>query len=281
MNSMGNGMTILEKVENHYSRGNLLQAIRAGLKRAGRSPGSVNVEDLGPVDEFHIGGRVATEAFLNQLGIAAHDHVLDVGCGLGGASRFAAQKYGCRVTGIDLTEEYVETGNVLCKWVELDDRVSLHNGDATSTHYPDSAFDKSYMLHVGMNIEDKQSLAIELFRILRPGGRLGIYDVMRAGDGALQFPVPWATNPEESAVATPDSYRDALEAAGFRIVSERDRSDFALEFFSQLKAQGAGDAPLGLHVLMGDSASQKVSNMIENVSRHLVAPVEIIAEKPA
>ena len=276
-------MTNTDMVATHYSHGGLLRAIRDGVERLGESPETVSVEDLGPVDEFHIGGRVATETFLGQLEIAAHDHVLDVGCGLGGASRFAAQEYGCRVTGIDLTDEYVTTGEEMNRWVGLDNLITLERGDATATPYPDGTFDKSFMMHVGMNIEDKQSLAMELHRILRPGGRLGIYDVMRVGNGALRFPVPWATSPEESAVSSPDAYRDSLEAAGFRVIAEHDRSAFALEFFSLLQARagGAESPPLGLHILMGDSAPEKVRNMIENVSQHRVAPVEIIVERPA
>jgi len=272
-----------DRVATHYSHGGLLGAIRDGVERLGESPETVSVEHLGPVDEFHIGGRVATETFLGQLEIAAHDHVLDVGCGLGGASRFAAQEYGCRVTGIDLTDEYVTTGEQMNRWVGLDNLITLERGDATATHYPDGTFDKSFMMHVGMNIEDKQSLAMELHRILRPGGRLGIYDVMRVGNGALRFPVPWATSPEESAVSSPDAYRDSLEAAGFRVIAEHNRSAFALEFFSQLQARADGEEspPLGLHILMGDSAPEKVGNMIENVSQHRVAPVEIIVERPA
>ena len=129
------------------------------------------VEDLAPVDEFHIGGRVATKEFLDQLEITADDRVLDIGCGLGGASRFTAQEYGCRVTGIDLTDEYVRTGEVLCAWVGLGHRVTLEQGDATATPYADGEFAKAYMLHVGMNIADKDALATELYRILRPALR--------------------------------------------------------------------------------------------------------------
>ena len=274
---------IADLVEAHYSHGNLLQAIHDGVQRLEKSPDTVSLEDLAPVDEFHIGGRIATEIFMDQLDITADDHVLDIGCGLGGASRFAAQQYGCRVTGIDLTDEYVETGTELTAWVGLDDLITLDSGDATATPYRDGSFDKSYMMHVGMNIADKRSLAMELFRVLRPGGRLGIYDVMRVGGGALQFPVPWATNPEESVVSFPDEYKMSLEEAGFRVVAENDRSEFALEFFSQLQAR-AGDGespPLGLHILMGDSAAEKVRNMIENVSQKRIAPVEIIVEKAA
>ena len=244
----------------------------------------MNVEDLGPVDEFHIGGRVATKSFLDSLDIAADDLVLDVDCGLGGASRFAAEQYGCRVSGIDLTLEYVKTGEVLCSWVGLGNRITFEQGDATATPYSEGAFDKSFMIHVGMNIANKQALASELHRVLRPGGRLGIYDVMRVSDGDLRFPVPWATTPEESNLSSPDEYKAALEAAGLRVIAERDRRSFALEFFSQLQARAAnagGPPPLGLHILMGNTAPEKIKNMIENVSRNRIAPVELVAERTA
>ena len=188
-------MPDINKAATPYSHGALLRAILDGVHQLGKSPDTVSVEDLAPVDEFHIGGRVATEGFLDQLDITADDHVLDIGCGLGGASRFAAQQYGCRVTGIDITDEYVKTGEVLCSWVGLNDRITLEHGDATATSYSDGAFDKAYMMHVGMNIANKKALASELHRILRPGGTLGIYDVMRVGTGGLNFPVPWATCP--------------------------------------------------------------------------------------
>lgn len=275
-------MPNIDDVATHYTHGALLRAILDGVQRLGKSLDTVTVEDLGPVDEFHIGGRVATKSFLDQLDIAADDLVLDIGCGLGGASRFAAQQYGCRVTGVDLTHEYVTTGTALCSWVGLNDRITLEQGDAIATSFADDAFDKSYMMHVGMNIANKQALAFELHRVLRPGGRLGIYDVMRVGDGDLRFPVPWATTPGESEVSSPEEYRAVLETAGLRVIAERDMSAFALEFFSQLQAKAGsagGPPPLGLHILMGETASEKIKNMIENISQNHIAPVELIAER--
>ena len=277
-------MPKIDAVEAHYTHGALLATIAEGVQRLGKTPDTVTVEDLGPVDEFHIGGRVATKRFLDQLGIVADDHVLDVGCGLGGASRFVAEQYGCRVSGIDLTSEYVKTGEVLCSWVGLGDRITLDQGDATAMPYQDGTFDKAYMMHVGMNIANKRALASELHRVLRPGGRLGIYDVMRVSNAALVFPVPWAATAAESHVLSPDEYKAALEAEGLRVIAEHDRGSFALEFFAALQA-GAGSAgspaPLGLHILMGDTAPEKVRNMIKNVSENCVAPVELIAERIA
>ena len=277
-------MTDSNLVANHYTHGSLVEAIHDGILKLGKTTDSVDIDDLSPVDEFHIGGRIATQGFLDQLDINASHHVLDVGCGLGGGSRFAAQKYGCRVTGVDLTPEYVDTGNIICSWVGFGDRIQLQVENALSLSQSGAFFDRAYMLHVGMNIADKQTLASEIYRVLQPGGRLGIYDVMSVGEGDLAFPVPWATGPESSAVAPSTAYKSALQDAGFSIISERNRREFALDFFELLQSKAAsagGPPPLGLHILMGSTAPQKVKNMIQNISRNLIAPIEIIAEKSA
>src|SRR5262245_25083872 len=269
-------------VSGHYTHGALSEAIRAGIASLGKTLDTVTADDLAPVDEFHIGGRKASEDFLGQLGLTAEKHVLDVGCGLGGAARFVAGRYGSRVTGIDLTNEYIETGNALCKWVGLDERISLHQGSALAMPFADSSFDGAYMLHVGMNIVDKGTLALEVARVLRPGSLFGIYDVMRTGPGELAYPVPWATSPDLSAVAEPEGYKEALQAAGFAVTAERNRRDFALAFFAELRAKTAaagGPPPLGLHLLMGKSTLEKVQNMTDNISKGRIAPVELIARR--
>jgi ubiquinone/menaquinone biosynthesis C-methylase UbiE len=275
-------MPTFQDISNHYAHGNLLGAIQRGLESLGKTTDTVTVDDLAPVDEFHIGGRQASEQLLSQLGLSPEMHILDVGCGLGGAARFVASRYKSRVTGIDLTPEYIETANVLCHWVGLQDRIFLYQGSALSLAFPDGAFDGAYMLHVGMNIPDKTKLCSEVSRVLRTGSRFGVYDVMRTGYGELTYPVPWATTADTSAVAEPTHYRRALRAAGFTVIAERDRRDFALAFFDQLRAKTAAAGsppPLGLHVLMGRSTPDKVKNMIENISAGRIAPVELIAQK--
>jgi SAM-dependent methyltransferase len=275
-------MPVQADVSRHYTHGGLTETIRAGIVALGKTPDTITVDDLAPVDEFHIGGRRASEEFIDQLGFTAQMHVLDVGCGLGGATRFVASRYGSQVTGIDLTAEYIETGNALCKWVGLDQRISLHQGSALSMPFAERSFDGAYMLHVGMNIDDKEKLASEVARVLRPGSSVGIYDVMRTGGGDLAYPVPWATTADLSAVAEPGRYKKALQEAGLTVVGERNRRDFALAFFEDLRAKTAaagGPPPLGLHVLMGNSTPVKVQNMIDNISNGRIAPVELIARK--
>ena len=138
------------------------------------------------------------------------------------------------------------------------------------------------MLHVGMNIADKATLCAEVARVLQPGAPFGIYDVMRTGEGELAFPLPWAATPSSSAVGTLEDYRIALELAGLTVIAERERRDFALAFFDQLRARtsaAGGPPPLGLHLLMGRTTPEKVENMIRNITAGRIAPVEIIARK--
>ncbi|MEM9783868.1 MAG: methyltransferase domain-containing protein [Pseudomonadota bacterium] len=271
-----------DKVSSHYRHGSLLSAIRAGLKKQGIAPEKAGIEDLGPVDEFHIGGRVATAHFLDQLQILPAHRILDVGCGLGGSARFAAKNYGCTVAGIDLTEEYVATGQTLCDWVGLSDRVHLWQGNALSLPFSDEEFDGAFTMHASMNIEGKQALFSEVARVLKPGARLGIYDIMQASDEDLVYPVPWATTPETSWLAPPEHYRNALENNGLMVERVTDRRDFALDFFTRMKRvndAADGPPPLGLHVLMQQSAAEKIANMVANLIAGRIAPVEMIAVK--
>lgn len=164
-----------------------------------------------------------------------------MGCGLGGATRYVATKYKSRVTGIDLTPEYIETGKVLCSWVNLDVYISLEQGSALSMPFQDNTFNGAYMLHVGMNIDDKASLFSEVSRVLKPGSIFGVYDVMRQKDGELIYPVPWATKSTTSKLSAPDQYKQSLSDAGFEVSRENNRRDFALEFFKQQRAKHRGE----------------------------------------
>ncbi|MBZ9905305.1 methyltransferase domain-containing protein [Mesorhizobium sp. BR115XR7A] len=128
------------QVADHYARGTLIADIRDGLAAMGKTESTVMAEDLSPVDEFHIGGRAATGELAGQLALTTEDRVLDIGCGLGGPARQIAAHYGCQVTGIDLTRDYIDAGNVLSSWLHLEELVSLQQGDALGLPFPDGSF---------------------------------------------------------------------------------------------------------------------------------------------
>lgn len=275
-------MTNEKLVSQHYSHSQILQLIEVGLSEIGKSSNSVTVEDLAPVDEFHIGGRLATKHLMEQLDFSQSDNLLDIGCGLGGASRFIAKTYGNKVTGIDLTADYVSAGNVLSGWVALEDSVSLHQGSALDMPFDEAIFDGAYMLHVGMNIQAKGKLFPEISRVLKSGSKFGVYDIMLTSTGPLVYPVPWASDESFSFLAEAEEYCALLESAGMEIESVNNRKDFALAFFKQLQEKtvaNGGPPPIGLHLLMQDTAPIKIKNMVENIANGHISPVEIIAKK--
>jgi MPBQ/MSBQ methyltransferase len=272
-------VNIERDVAGHYTHGALAEAIRAALVASGKDPDHVTPQDLAPVDQFHIGGGEATAALFAQIAPASGAQWLDIGSGLGGPARHLALAYGCQVTGIDLTAEYVEVAGELARMVGLDGQVSFRQGSALELPFADASFDGASLMHVGMNIADKAALFAGVHRVLRPGGTFAIYDVMRTGDAAFAYPLPWAATEATSFVATPQAYRTALAAAGFTVLAERARADFALEFFRAMQARLAaqGRSPLGLHILFGEDAAQKSANMIRNLENGLIAPTEMIA----
>lgn len=265
----------------HYSNENLLSKIEAGILAAGlRMPPPL--EALGPVDEFHIGGRIATQSLLSRLNLTAGKHVVDLGCGLGGPARFAAQSSGAQVTGMDLSPDMIDAGRALTGMTVMLDRVSLVQGNILETGFADGAFDAGFMIHVGMNIADKAALMAEAARILKPGARFGIYDVMQTADGTPAFPVPWASEADQSCLAPAETYVTALEQAGFRVEMVESRAAFALQFFdaqARARAMQTEQPPLSLHIVLGPTADTKLRNMVKAVRSGFLAPVEIVAER--
>ena len=278
-----NAMSIDEHIAKHYTHGSLKQSISSALGEGAFSPDALTSADLAPVDEFHIGGRAATAHFVEQFGLTADSRVLDIGSGIGGASRYVAERYGCRVVGVDLTPEYCEVATALAESVGLSGRVDYRQGSALEMPFEDGGFDVAYMLHVSMNIPDKAGLFREVHRVLEPGGVLGVYDILRGAGGAeLDFPVPWATTPDTSFLASIEEMREALVSAGFTIERESERAAFAREFFQTLRTRSTGaPSPLGLHIIMGDDFAAKVSNMARNVESGRCAPWELVCRKAA
>ena len=271
-------MQIEQAVALHYAHGSLEESILNALAAAGKDVNHLSLKDLAPVDEFHIGGRMATIEFAAQFGARPGMRLLDIGCGLGGAARYFAHEHNCRVDGIDLSGEYVGIANMLAARVGLGDRVSCQQGSALDLPFAPGSFDGAYMFHVGMNIEDKSKLFQEVRRVLAPSGLYGIYDVMRLFAGELSYPVPWASSEESSFIADSATYRRLLQAEGFEVLKLRDRRDFALETFQQMRARAASAevAPLGIHIVMGTDAAAKVRNMMANVTSGLISPTELV-----
>lgn len=268
-----------QAVANHYTQGDFEERLLAMLAAAGKDPAHLTADDLTPIEEFHIGGREATAELASQMQLRPGMHLLDVGSGIGGPARYFARAQGCTVTGIDLTDEFVAIAFSLSTRVGLADRVTFRPGSALAMPFDPGSFDGAYMLHVGMNISDKSRLFAEVHRVLKPGALFAVYDILRLAGGDLAFPLPWSSGPETSFVAPSATYRDGLRAAGFTILAERARGQFAIEFFRAMRARAAepGSSRPNLQSVMGADAALKSANLFGALERGLVAPVEMIA----
>jgi ubiquinone/menaquinone biosynthesis C-methylase UbiE len=269
-----------ENIVSHYQDGGLLARIEAGLRAAGLDPHDIRAADLTPVDEFHIGGREMTLRILAQMNVGTKDHILDIGCGIGGAARTLVRESGCTVTGIDLTPEYIDIAKELRARCDMEERLHFMVANACELSFEDGTFDGAITLHVAMNIEDRVALYDEAARVLKPGAILAIYDVMRTNDEALEYPAPWATSSATSFLKSPKEMRSLLDNAGFDLVHEEDHGETARGFFQNISPDAAASPPpLGVHVVMGADASLKIRNTMKNLNAGRMAPVIMIARK--
>jgi ubiquinone/menaquinone biosynthesis C-methylase UbiE len=266
------------EIKDHYASPGLSERIVQGLEAIGKSPSSVDLDDLAAVDEFHFRGPAATQELIEILDVGTDSHVLDVGSGLGGPARRLAKATGCRVTGVDLSEEYCAVGNELTSWLGLSERVRLEPGDATKLErFAQASFDAAWTIHVGMNVADKGSLYASVANVLKPGAPFVLFDVLSVGDEEPQYPAP-----EQSFLATADQMSEHLECAGFSVMEIKDQTSQAIAFLdesiSQMKS-GGGPPPLGLHLVLGPTFQEIIARARRNLAEGCLAPTVLYTRK--
>ena len=273
----------MNQVSRFYSGpGGLVAAISSALDAAGLDRATLRPADLAPVDEFHIRGRAASQEIIEALDLTADSQVLDLGSGLGGPARTLAELTGCSVTGVDLTPEFCEVATALSEWTGLSARTQFQVGDATATGLRDATMDAALSVHVAMNISDKPALYAEAFRVLRPGGRFVVYDVLQGEGGDVQYPVPWANDSSTSFLATPEQMRQLLPAAGFEVISEIDSSDESLVWFQQMRDRIQRDGPpaVTFAAFLGDEFGQMTANQLTNLAERRIRTVMFTCSRP-
>ncbi len=270
-----------EAIQTHYTREGLGDVILTALEKAGKDLNRLTPEDLAPIDQFHIRGRTATLELAQAAGLDAAKHVLDVGSGVGGTSRCLAKEFGCRVTGIDLTDEYCQAAAMLSAKTGLAHLVDYRQGDATKLPFDDQAFDVVWTEHVAMNIPDKTRLYKEMHRVLKPGGTLAIYDVFAGPSGPVLFPVPWARTPDTSFLVSPNELRKLLEESEFTVTDWSDTTEAAREWFVHLaeKIRKEGFPSLGFHLLLGTDFKAMAQNQGRNLQEGRIVLAQIVARK--
>ena len=209
-------------VQRYYGDRPVLQRIDDALRTAGVDPERPNHRDLWPFDQLHSRGIVGTREHAERARIEAGMYVLDVGCGLGGASRYLAADCSCRVASIDLTPNFVEAARILTARCGLAERIEFQQANALALPFPDGTFDHVWSYAVTMNIADKQGLGHEVARVLKPGGHFSCNEIARGSGGAPVFPLPWASDEETSFLVSPAEMRAALEAGGLSVIEQAD-----------------------------------------------------------
>jgi ubiquinone/menaquinone biosynthesis C-methylase UbiE len=249
---------VLERVRDHYRADGLTDRLRAALLAYGPDDGILAPQQLASLDQFHTRGLAATAEIAELAGIAADMDVLDIGAGIGGPARFLAATLGCRVTGVDLSEPFVDAARYLTNRTGQSAAVSFETGNALDLPFGDAGFDVALLQHVAMNVADRPRLYREARRIVRRGGRLAVYDVV-SGGGEPLFPLPWASTPEASFLLSADETRGAIEEAGFRTLAWQDETEVAKAWILQMRAAPPLSPNMG--VVMGPGFTELVTNL--------------------
>jgi SAM-dependent methyltransferase len=267
-----------DAVAAHYAgEGDLAATIAERLRRAGKDIARLGTADLASVDEFHIRGRKATLELGRAMGLDAASHLLDIGSGLGGPARTIAEAHGCRVTGIDLTQAFCDAATVLSGWVGLADRVAFRQADATALPFGDDTFDAAMTIHVAMNIAAKDRMYAEARRVLKPGGRFAVYDVLQGEGGAPHFPVPWAREPSISHLATPEEMVALLGGAGFGIEAAVDSTEDSQAWFEAVASRmGPSQPAVTFQAFLGDDFPAMARDQVANLRERRIRTVTYI-----
>jgi len=253
-------------VETHYGRSDLGEAILAALKAAGKDLDHLTPDDLAPIDEFHGGQRPATIRLAELVGFTGTERVLDVGSGLGGPSRYLAWHYGCRVSGVDLTAEFVRMAEMLTRLTRLTDKADFRHGNALELPFEDMSFDVVWSQNAAMNIADRDRLYREMARVLKPGGKLALQEVAAGSAGPPHYPEQWARTPGISFLFSQEATREALEAAGLRVLVWHDTTQAALDAAQARARNAGGPAPiLGTHLILGADWQAMFRNSARNL----------------
>lgn len=253
----------IDRVRDHYRATGLTERLKAALAVFGPEDQLLKPEQLATLDQFHTRGLAATAELAGLAGVDANMSVLDVGSGIGGPARFLAAAFGCHVTGVDLSEPFVDAARFLTGRTGQGGLVSFQAASALALPFQDGRFDAVLLQHVAMNIADRERLYREIRRVLKPGGRFATFDVVLENGDPI-YPAPWAKTPGESFLLSADATCEAIESAGFGTLVRQDDTSAAKAWFAELRASGPPPSP-NLGVVMGADFAQLAANLGRNL----------------
>jgi SAM-dependent methyltransferase len=268
-----------QAINQHYGQDDLSARILTALQNAGKNVNALTRDDLSAFDEFHTGGREETRHLARLAGLREGMTVLDVGSGIGGPARTLAAEFGCRVVGLDLTQEFCNAAEMLTERTGLAKQVRFQCGNALAMPFPDATFDRIWTQFVGMNIADKGGLYSQFRKVLKDGGRLAFHEVMAGSGGGLHYPVFWAQDESLSFLRPAPEIHQLLIDRGFREIAWHDISQDTIDWWRNLSARPTqeGQPRLGLGVF-ADNVPQKAANVLRNLEEGRIVMIMAVLE---
>jgi ubiquinone/menaquinone biosynthesis C-methylase UbiE len=246
----------------HYGEGSFEAQATRVLHEEGLDHPGITWSDLARLDHFHTGGLEATKGLGNLLGPRSDQRVLDVGSGLGGPARYMAATFGCHVTGIDLTSDFVRVATTMSGYAGLADKNTFIVANALQMPFADASFDLAYSQHVAMNIADREGLYAEIRRVLKPGAQFGVHDVLIGNGELLEYPLPWASTAETSHLVPEAEMQSLITGAGFELVKSVDMTDIAKQFFrAQIENPPDPSGPRNMTAFLGPEFLTNLKNL--------------------
>ena len=275
-------MDIQRLLAHYHVDSDLSATVLDAIQQTKGSLSGLTADDLIAIDGFHIRGRKSTVELAKQLEITASDRVLDLGSGSGGTARYLATRFDCRVVGIDLTPSYVKLAAVLSELLEISGRTGFVCGNGLALPFKAERFDIVWSDHVQMNIADKNHFVKEMERVLKPGGKVAVHEVFSGPNGDPFLPVPWSSEAATSFMVHEAEMKQIFTDMGFSVLEWADVTDISDQWFQKMRTKRAAASPsaIGIHLLMGPTAEEKIANMGRSLSDGRARVIMGLLEKP-
>ncbi|MFX1525805.1 MAG: SAM-dependent methyltransferase [Promethearchaeota archaeon] len=259
-------MTYREVINNQYSRSNLGTKIIHALEAEGLTDSKSILKSLASIEDIHTRGRLATIELAQEIGIEEQMKVLDIGCGIGGPARAIAGKFRCSVIGIDLCKEYCQAAESLNKITGFDNKIKIIEGNILDTVFDNKSFDIILIQHVVVNIKKKQRLFAQIHKILKPNGKLAIYEICAGTNSPVIYPVVWADDSSLDHLISPHELRQIIISTGFNELMWKDETEKVIESYDIIRVnKGKNPTTTINYGLVIPNFVQKGRNIIRNL----------------
>ena len=269
-------------VQDHYGSADIVPRVLAAVPWGVDGEETLEADQLFPFDQLHGGELRSTIAHAARMKPQRSAEILDIGSGIGGPARYFATKFGCSVTGIDVTAQFVSAATELSRLCALSELTRFVEGDAASLPFEEARFDHAYCFYVGMNLSDRNAILRECARVLKPGGMLLWTEVVGAG-GCPYYPLPWSVSAEMSHIGNRTDLLTAMHTAGFVITAVEDESDALVEGAEAVMRSGR--VPSVGHrqaneVVLGADFAERRRNFVRSLADDRLASILIEARTP-